>query len=67
MDQATQRPRFRTDVAMGVLLAWGVCALLYLDARMRREGLDLGLARYLEFRARREPVADPFPAPVARS
>lgn len=53
--------------AVGMALQLTTGALLYLDARMRREGLDLGLARYLEFRARREPVADPFPAPVARS
>lgn len=49
--------------AVGMTLQLTTGALLYLDARMRREGLDLGLARYLEFRARREPVADPFPAP----
>ncbi|MEZ4329089.1 MAG: hypothetical protein R3B40_27935 [Polyangiales bacterium] len=48
MDQATQRPRFRTDVAMGVLLAWGVCALLYLDVAARLEaGASDGLAAWL--------------------
>jgi hypothetical protein len=37
-------------------------ALLYLDQRMRIEGLDLALARYVDERQRGIAVADPFPS-----
>ncbi|MEO5534753.1 MAG: hypothetical protein ABIR17_06425 [Pseudolysinimonas sp.] len=47
--------------AFGLVLQSGVGALLYLDARMRREGLDLALARYVDDRQRGVKVADPFP------
>ncbi|WP_155865024.1 hypothetical protein [Gryllotalpicola ginsengisoli] len=40
--------------------AAGVC---YVDQRMRREGLDLVLARHLEDRQAGRPVGDPFAAP----
>lgn len=38
-------------------------ALLYLDLRMRKEGLDLQLVRFVEARQTGEPARDPFPAP----
>jgi len=44
------------------LVAQGaVPALLYLDARMRDEGLDLELQRFVEDRAAGRPAVDPFP------
>jgi hypothetical protein len=44
------------------LVMQAVCgALFYLDQRMRVEGLDLALARYVDERQRGIRVADPFP------
>lgn len=44
------------------LVVQAVCnALWYLDARMRLEGLDLRLARYVDERQRGMAVVDPFP------
>ncbi|MEJ3403500.1 hypothetical protein WDJ51_02025 [Rathayibacter sp. YIM 133350] len=40
-------------------------ALLYIDQRMRREGLDLELQRFVEQRAAQVPGADPYLTPVA--
>lgn len=45
----------------GLVLQTVTGALLYLDARMRVEGLDLALARYVDERQRGIAVADPFP------
>ncbi len=38
-------------------------ALLYLDLRMRKEGLDLQLVRFVEARQAGYPAPDPFPVP----
>jgi hypothetical protein len=40
-------------------------ALVYLDLRMRKEGLDLELARYVESVAQGGDVPDPYLAPIA--
>jgi hypothetical protein len=40
-------------------------ALIYLDLRMRKEGLDLQLSRFVEDRQAGRPSADPFPMPSA--
>jgi hypothetical protein len=47
--------------AFGLVVQTVCGALLYLDSRMRREGLDLRLARYVDERGRGVAVADPFP------
>jgi hypothetical protein len=46
----------------GLVLQTVTGALLYLDARMRTEGFDLTLARYVDERQRGVVVADPFPS-----
>ena len=48
--------------AFGLVLQTVTGALLYLDARMRTEGFDLTLARYVDERQRGVSVADPFPS-----
>ena len=48
--------------AFGLVLQTVTSALLYLDARMRTEGFDLTLARYVDERQRGVAVADPFPS-----
>ena len=42
-------------------------AVIYIDLRMRKEGLDLELERYVELRDAGQPVGDPYavPEPVA--
>jgi hypothetical protein len=47
--------------AFGLVMQSVCAALLYLDQRMRVEGLDLALARYVDERQRGISVADPFP------
>lgn len=47
--------------AFGLVMQAGCAALLYLDQRMRVEGLDLALARYVDERQRGIAVPDPFP------
>lgn len=47
--------------AFGLVVQTVCGALLYLDTRMRVEGLDLTLARYVDERQRGSSVADPFP------
>jgi hypothetical protein len=53
--------------AVGLVVGTATVALLYLDQRMRQEGLDLDLARFVERRAAGEQgLADPYlpkPAP----
>jgi membrane-anchored glycerophosphoryl diester phosphodiesterase (GDPDase) len=48
--------------AFGLVMQSVSAALLYLDQRMRIEGLDLALARYVDERQRGIAVADPFPS-----
>jgi hypothetical protein len=48
--------------AFGLVMQSVSAALLYLDQRMRVEGLDLALARYVDERQRGIAVADPFPS-----
>jgi hypothetical protein len=48
--------------AFGLVVQTVCGALFYLDTRMRVEGLDLTLARYVDERQRGISVADPFPA-----
>lgn len=52
--------------AFGLVVQSVTAALLYLDQRMRSEGLDLVLARYVDDRQRGATVADPFPSGGAR-
>jgi hypothetical protein len=47
--------------AFGLVVQTVCGALFYLDTRMRLEGLDLTLARYVDERQRGLSVADPFP------
>ncbi|GAA2080353.1 hypothetical protein GCM10009840_14710 [Pseudolysinimonas kribbensis] len=50
--------------AVGVVLTTATTALLYVDLRMRREGLDLELARYVEHPpGSRAGLPDPFRRP----
>ncbi|MFT4122663.1 MAG: hypothetical protein QM635_02410, partial [Microbacteriaceae bacterium] len=50
--------------AIGAVLQAAVAALIYIDLRMRREGLDLELARFVEERSTgAAPAADPFAPP----
>ncbi len=53
--------------AVGLVITTATSALLYLDQRMRQEGLDLDLARFVERRAAGEQgLADPYlPKPAA--
>lgn len=48
--------------AFGLVMQSVSAALLYLDQRMRIEGLDLALARYVDERQRGMAIADPFPS-----
>jgi hypothetical protein len=48
--------------AFGLVMQSACAALLYLDQRMRVEGLDLALARYVDERQRGVRNADPFPS-----
>lgn len=52
--------------AIGSVLVSAATALLYLDLRMRKEGLDLELQRFVELRAAGQPAVDPYEA-TARS
>lgn len=47
--------------AFGLVVQTVTAALLYLDQRMRVEGLDLALARYVDDRQRGASAPDPFP------
>ena len=38
-------------------------AVIYIDLRMRKEGLDLELERYVELREAGQPVGDPYAVP----
>jgi hypothetical protein len=52
--------------AIAVIMQSATGTLLYLDLRMRREGLDIELQRVVEERAAgREPERDPFATPTA--
>ncbi len=56
--------------AIGLVLQSATSSLLYLDLRMRKEGLDLELSRFVEARQTGAEVADPYlphaaPAPSA--
>jgi membrane-anchored glycerophosphoryl diester phosphodiesterase (GDPDase) len=46
--------------AIGMVLISATWSLLYLDLRMRKEGLDLELARFVEARQTGADVADPY-------
>ena len=46
--------------AVGLVLQAATSSLLYLDLRMRKEGLDLELLRYVEARQTGADVADPY-------
>ncbi|WBU37810.1 hypothetical protein [Homoserinibacter sp. YIM 151385] len=48
--------------AVGIVVQSATAALLYLDLRMRKEGLDLELIRVVEERQAGRPVADPYAA-----
>lgn len=53
--------------AFGLVLQAGTATLLYLDQRMRLEGLDHELARYVDDRQRGAEVVDPFPVAPTRA
>ena len=42
-------------------------AVIYIDLRMRREGLDLELQRFVEQRDAGQPVGDPYGVPADAS
>lgn len=46
--------------AIGSVLTTAAASLLYIDRRIRTEGLDLELQRYVELRAAGSSVADPY-------
>lgn len=46
--------------SLGMVLQASTASLLYLDSRMRKEGLDLELARYVEARQTGADLPDPF-------
>lgn len=46
--------------AVGLVLQSATASLLYLDLRMRKEGLDLELSRFVESRTTGVAVADPY-------
>jgi hypothetical protein len=46
--------------AIGLVLQSATASLLYLDLRMRKEGLDLELSRFVEARQTGADVADPY-------
>lgn len=46
--------------AIGAVLLSAATALIYLDLRMRKEGLDLELQRFVELRASGATAADPY-------
>jgi len=49
--------------ALAVVIQTAASALIYIDLRIRKEGLDLDLGRFVESRQSGAPVADPY-APV---
>ncbi|UOE44531.1 hypothetical protein [Agromyces larvae] len=52
--------------AITLVVQSAVIAVIYLDLRMRKEGLDLELERHVELRDAGHPVGDPYlPRPVA--
>ncbi|MFC5503359.1 hypothetical protein ACFPJ4_14015 [Lysinimonas soli] len=54
--------------AVGLVLSTATTALLYLDRRMRLEGLDLDLSRFVERRQAGEPdLRDPYLPPAPRA
>ena len=46
--------------AIGMVILSATSSLLYLDLRMRKEGLDLELSRFVEARQAGQPVDDPY-------
>ncbi|WP_158862815.1 hypothetical protein [Leifsonia sp. AG29] len=50
--------------AIGSVLQTAAVALLYIDLRMRKEGLDLQLVRYVEGRQAGQDLPDPYLAPA---
>jgi hypothetical protein len=46
--------------AIGAVLTTSAISLLYIDRRMRTEGLDLELQRFVELRASGAPAVDPY-------
>ncbi|WP_166806444.1 hypothetical protein [Cryobacterium serini] len=53
--------------AVAAVVQSAAIALIYLDLRMRKEGLDLELARYVESAAQGGDVPDPYLTPTAAS
>ena len=53
--------------AITAVVQAALVAVIYIDLRMRKEGLDLELERYVELRDAGQPVGDPYavPEPVA--
>ncbi|WP_235508270.1 hypothetical protein [Agromyces sp. Soil535] len=49
--------------AITAVVQAALVAVIYIDLRMRREGLDLELQRYVELREGGQPVGDPYGAP----
>jgi membrane-anchored glycerophosphoryl diester phosphodiesterase (GDPDase) len=49
--------------AITAVVQAALVAVIYIDLRMRREGLDLELQRFVELREAGHPVGDPYAAP----
>ena len=52
--------------AITAVVQAALVAVIYIDLRMRREGLDLELERYVELRDAGQPVGDPYGVPTTR-
>jgi hypothetical protein len=53
--------------AIGSVIQTAALSLLYIDLRMRKEGLDLELVRFVEARQSGQDLPDPYLPPVAPS
>ena len=51
--------------AITAVVQAALVAVIYIDLRMRREGLDLELERHVEQRDAGRPVGDPYRPPTA--
>ncbi|HZW41430.1 MAG TPA: hypothetical protein VFE99_03940, partial [Agromyces sp.] len=53
--------------AITAVVQAALVAVIYIDLRMRKEGLDLELVRHVELRDAGQPVGDPYRVPDART
>ena len=52
--------------AITAVVQAALVAVIYIDLRMRKEGLDLELERFVELRDAGQPVGDPYRSPPTR-